>query len=271
MLRKYFTSSLPDFAKLGLVSCQSRLPVPCTGIKAPSKELAADRVLSESEIAAFWNELDLSPPIHTALKLELLLAQRIGEVLGMRWDELDLDKKLWTLTPDRTKNETVHLVPLPTQAVKLIEQMRILSGSSEYVFASPRPARSDATSGPLQHPIRGDSVSTALTRAIKEARIAHFSSHDLRRTAATNISALGHTDDLVGRILNHKNRTVTGRYNRYSYLDEKREALDAWAGQLDMFVSSNQQSAACKHGPAAPQGIVTVRSDSKAYRAMPGN
>jgi integrase len=217
---------------------------PCTGIKAPSKELPADRVLSAAEIVTFWNDLDLSVQIHTVLKLELLLAQRIGEVLGMRWDELELDKNLWTLTPDRTKNETVHLVPLPTQAVELIEQMRVLSGSSEYVFASPRAARSDAAAEKLQHPIRGDSVGTALTRAIKEAGVAHFSSHDLRRTAATNISALGHTDDLIGRILNHKNRTVTGRYNRYSYLDEKREALEAWASQLDMLVSNKLQSAA---------------------------
>ena len=216
---------------------------PCTGVKAPSKEVAADRVLTDAEIAAFWTDADLSPPIHTALKLELLLAQRIGEILGMRWDELDLEQKLWTLTPDRTKNETVHLVPLPAEAVTLIEGMKVLSGSSEYVFASPRAPRSGATAEKLQHPIRVDSVVTALARAIKEAGLAHFSSHDLRRTAATNISALGHTDDLIGRILNHKNRTVTGRYNRYSYLKEKREALEAWAARLGTLVSRDLQAA----------------------------
>ena len=54
---------------------------PCAGVKAPSKERSSDRVLSDSEIHAFWNDLNLSVPIHNALKLELLLAQRIGEVL----------------------------------------------------------------------------------------------------------------------------------------------------------------------------------------------
>jgi integrase len=217
---------------------------PCTGVKAPSKELAAERVLTDSEIDAFWNHLELSPAIHAALKLELLLAQRIGEILGMRWDELDLEKKVWTLAPDRTKNETVHLVPLTPLAAELIEEMRLLSGSSEYVFASPRAARSGTEAEKREHPIRVDSVGTALTRAIEDAGIAHFSSHDLRRTAATNISALGSTDDLVGRILNHKNRTVTGRYNRYSYLKEKREALEAWESRLKIIFGGGLQDAA---------------------------
>lgn len=210
---------------------------PCAGVKAPSKERARDRVLTSDEITTFWNHLDLSLPIHTALKLELLLAQRIGEILGMRWDELNLDESIWTLTPDRTKNETVHLVPLSDKAVALINDMRVLSGTSEYVFASPRAPRSNPVSASEnRNPIRIDSVGTALDRAIVKAGLAHFSSHDLRRTAATNISALGYTDDLIGRILNHKNRTVTARYNRHSYLEEKRTALDAWAEKLNDLV-----------------------------------
>jgi integrase len=211
---------------------------PCFGVKAPSKERPADRVLTDSEIAEFWNRFDLSPCIHVALKLELLLAQRIGEILGMRWDELDLDhQKLWTLTPDRTKNETVHLVPLQEQAVALIDSMKVSSGSSEYVFASSRPRRSKTTDNQDRKPFRVDSISTALDRSIAKAGAAHFSSHDLRRTAATKISSLGYTDDLVGRLLNHKNRTVTARYNRHSYLPEKRAALQAWAAHLDHLVA----------------------------------
>ena len=210
---------------------------PCAGIKAPSKEIPEDRVLTDAEITTFWNDLKLSVPIHTVLKLELLLAQRIGEVRGMRWDELDMKEKIWTLTPDRTKNETVHLIPLSEKAVELIETMKPLSETSEYVFASPKASRKNATAASVRNPIRIDSISTALDRAIKDTGLAHFSSHDLRRTAATKISALGHTDDLIGRILNHKNRTVTARYNRHSYLPEKRAALEKWALHLDSLVS----------------------------------
>jgi integrase len=176
--------------------------------------------------------------MHSALKLELLLAQRIGEVLGMRWDELDLDQKIWTLTPDRTKNETVHLVPLTDPAISLIETMQVLNGSTPYVFASPRRTNSAVANAEQERkPIRPDSVGTALTRALDAIGAAHFSSHDLRRTAATNISALGYTDDLIGRILNHKNRTVTARYNRHSYLKEKREALEAWREKLQSIIA----------------------------------
>ena len=160
----------------------------------------------------------------------------------MRWDELDREQKIWTPTPDRTKNETVHLVPLTGPAISLIETMQVLNGSTPYVFASPRRTNgTDTNAGQERNPIRTDSVGTALTRALDEAGITHFSSHDLRRTAATNISALGYTDDLIGRILNHKNRTVTARYNRHSYLDEKRAALEAWANRLDEITAREKQ------------------------------
>jgi integrase len=207
---------------------------PCTGVKPPSKEIRSDRVLSNTEIYAFWNDLDLSPPMYTALKLQLLLGQRIGEVLGMRWDELDFDQNLWTLAGDRTKNGAVHIVPLTDQAVSLIEDMRILSEPTPFVFASPRRTTSKAPHPSQERePIRTDSAATALLRAADRAGIARFSSHDLRRTAATNISALGYGEDLIAQILNHKNRSVTARYNRHSYLSEKREALEAWASRLD--------------------------------------
>lgn len=215
---------------------------PCAGVKAPTKETSEDRVLSDAEIVTFWNELDVSMPIHVALKLELLLAQRIGEILGMRWDELDLDNGIWTLTPDRTKNETVHVVPLSARAIELIERMRAFSGPSQFVFASSRPSRSGEDETQVRKPIRVDSVGTALARSLVAAGVSHFSSHDLRRTAATHISALGYTDDLIGRILNHKDRSVTGRYNRHSYLSEKRDALEAWALRIEVLVGGAAQT-----------------------------
>ena len=148
----------------------------------------------------------------------------------MNWT---LIRKSGRLHPTAPRTRQCTLVPLTDPAISLIETMQVLNGSTPYVFASPRRTNSADTNAEQQrNPIRPDSVGTALTRALDDIGLGHFSSHDLRRTAATNISALGYGDDLIGRILNHKNRTVTARYNRHSYLDEKREALAKWSARL---------------------------------------
>jgi hypothetical protein len=75
--------------------------------------------------------------------------------------------------------------------------MRLLSGTSNYLFASPKAPRSGAAEQESWRPIRVDSEGRTPTRALNARGVANFSSHNLRRTAATNISALGFTDDLA--------------------------------------------------------------------------
>ena len=197
---------------------------PCAGVKAPSKEKTKDRVLTDDEIRTFWNLSGLSPRMKAALRLQLLLGQRIGEVVGMRWNELDTTARLWTLPAERAKNMIVHTTPLPDTALEILEEQRLLrDGNDPYVF----PART----GKAEH-LRTDSISTALTRAIRAAGLAHFTAHDLRRTTATRISGAGTSREVLRQILNHVDRSVTARYDRYRYDNEKREALECWAATL---------------------------------------
>ena len=71
------------------------------------------------------------------------------------------------------------------------------------------------------------------TDELCESRIPNWRLHDLRRTGATNMARLGISTELIGRVLNHApERTVTGIYDRHSYLDEKRRALDTWERKL---------------------------------------
>ena len=60
--------------------------------------------------------------------------------------------------------------------------------------------------------------------------------HDLRRTVATNLTKLGIDRLILQKIINHSERGVTQVYDRYSYMDEKREALQKWADRLDEIV-----------------------------------
>jgi hypothetical protein len=85
-------------------------------VARPGKEDPRERVLSDDEMRALWAlldagdaELDRFVPI---IRLGLLTAQREGEIVGMRWDELDLERGWWTILGERTKNGLTHRVPL---------------------------------------------------------------------------------------------------------------------------------------------------------------
>lgn len=195
---------------------------PCDHVKGPAKEKSRDRVLAPDEIQKLWNDLDktkMQDQVQVALKLQLITGQRIGEVVGASWSEFDFENREWLIPGARTKNGLENLVPLPAIAIDLIKQ---LERSGKYLF----PAR--GKSGVL----RVDGVTHQLVDAIEQLGMAHFTSHDLRRTAGTGITSVGTSRLVMDAILNHKDRTVGAVYDRYKYYKEKRTGLDAWADKL---------------------------------------
>jgi integrase len=219
---------------------------PVAMVKAPAKETARERVLSPEEIRIFWNDLDQAPislGICLALKLQLVTAQRKGEIIGAAQSEFDLDEEMvWTIPSERVKNEKTHRVPLSDLAVSLIRTAQALAGDSEWLFPSPR--------GYV--PVAGQAVNQALNRALmppskrpKAAKLANkpavrlsgITPHDLRRTAASNIAALGISRLIISKVLNHVETSVTAVYDMYGYENEKRNALNAWAAHLEEMVT----------------------------------
>src|SRR5712672_2550352 len=94
---------------------------PCTLIDPPALESSRDRILSDDELRMVWNAADGDGwPFGPLVKLLVLTGQRLGEVGGMRWDELDLKNKLWTLPAERVKNGERHEVPLSDAAIEIL-------------------------------------------------------------------------------------------------------------------------------------------------------
>ena len=187
---------------------------------------AKERHLSDKEIAATWpasEELGLLGC--TALRLTLLTGQRPGEVCAMRWADIDLEAKVWTLpgSPDGdwpgTKNGRTHEVPLPEMAVDLLNEL------------DPK------AEGPVFAGARGKSIRIPVTKAVYEtAGIPRFTSHDLRATAATGMDRLHIPKEHISRVLNHVEAGVTASYIRHEALDQKRRALDAWANYVQQII-----------------------------------
>lgn len=207
---------------------------PCVQIPAPAKENQRDRVLSENEIRSIWLSLDdagMTKEIQLSLKLQLITGQRKGEIVGAEWRDIDLDNTWWTIPKEKAKNNLPHRVPLSPLALKLLKEIKDRSKGSPFLFPSPTKKESHITE-------------PAIDRAIRNNRelfdIEHFVPHDLRRTVASQITAMGIPRLTVSKILNHVESGITAVYDRHSYDKEKRTALNKWSKRLEQIVTKPQ-------------------------------
>jgi len=196
---------------------------PCVGLSKPSPETQRERVLTEDEIRAVWAACDAEPGIIAdAFRLMLVTAQPRGEVLSMRWQ--DVDGAWWTIPAERAKNGLSHRVPLSPQALAILDRPR-RRAKGPWVFPSP------TTDRPIENP------QEAAERLRERSKVPGLRLHDLRRTAAPLMTGMGISRLTVKKILNHAERDVTAAYDRHSYDPEKRTALDAWGRRLEAIVS----------------------------------
>jgi len=205
---------------------------PCTGIKAPTAERSRDRVLSDDELRGVWMACDaIGWPFGALVKILLLTGQRRDEVGKMRWSELDLDGKTWTLPRERAKNGMAHVVPLSEPALAIITALPRI-GASDYVFTV---TGKTAVSGFSNAKDRID----ALLAASQGEPVPAWVFHDLRRTCATGLARLGTALPVVERVLNHVSGSfggIVGVYQKHGFADEKRHALDTWGAFVERLV-----------------------------------
>jgi len=183
-------------------------------------------VLNETEIKTFWDKLDtakMERPTALALRLQLITAQRKGEVAGAEWIDFDLKNGWWTIPAEKAKNGIPHRVPLSRLAMEILGELKDLSGESPWLFPSPRDG---------QH-ITETSVDHAVRVNAEHFGIDHFTPHDLRRTSASMMTASGTQRLTVSKVLNHVETGITSVYDRHSYDKEKRSALRSWGSKLE--------------------------------------
>jgi integrase len=138
----------------------------------------------------------------------------------------ELRDGVWIVPAERVKNGRAHLVPLSPLAAETVAAAQSLAGDSPWLF--PSPAVDDA-------PITGHALAVAMARFAEVASLASWRSdppspHDLRRTFATRLAALGVPKEDRDACLNHTRSDVGSKhYDLYDRMREKRRALEAWA------------------------------------------
>jgi integrase len=201
---------------------------PSVGLEAYDRGTPRDRVLTVEEIETLWRWLEsdaLSLEAADILKLELLTGARCGEISGLRVEEIDRQKWIWTLPAARSKNGRQRVTPIVGLAREMLEQRL-----------------SVVDKGPLFLLDKGVVISSAhighylLTRG-PVLPIAKFTSHDLRRTFATMLVEMGIALDLVAAIVGHESggkdtRTLVRHYVHTDMLERKAHALETWDDRL---------------------------------------
>ena len=195
---------------------------PVAYIKPRHQEQEREKVLTDDEIRAIWIASEaMSGPYSAWIKLLLLCGQRRLETASLRRSQI-IDN-CWHLSGEDTKNKQLHIVPLSQQAMAIIDQL--LEQDGEFLIKTGRTG---------DKPVNG--FSKAKVQLDRLSGITDWKFHDIRRTVATNLSKLGVDRSLLQRIVNHTDSGVTAIYDRYSYLEEKRDALQKWADKLDDIV-----------------------------------
>jgi integrase len=190
-----------------------------------NEEVARDRVLSESELKIIWNRLSRTGDDYADIvRLLILTACRLREISELRWSEIDLNKATITLPPSRTKNHREHVVPLSAPALKILKGRR---NERELVFGSG---------------VGGFSGFSKAKRQLDErAKLrTPWVIHDIRRSTATHLAALGVLPHAVEAVLGYVSgfrAGVASRYNKHAYELEKRHALDLWGKHISELMS----------------------------------
>jgi integrase len=239
MVRKVESRGALDIAKRVLTMCGQvmRYAVahglaernPAADIKPsdvlkPAKKTNHKR-LSEKELPELLRNIhgyDGQPLTRLALQLMVLTFVRTGELIGARWEEIDLDKKEWRIPAERMKMRSPHIVPLSQQAIMVIENIRKLAADDVLLFPSER--RDGKT-------MSNNTILYALYRLGYHGRM---TGHGFRGMASTILHEQQFNHDHIELQLAHTQRdAVSAAYNHALYLEPRARMMQEWADYLN--------------------------------------
>ncbi|PSL20514.1 tyrosine-type recombinase/integrase [Shimia abyssi] len=183
-------------------------------------------------LGTLMNEIDSfegQATTRIALKLLAMLAQRPGEIRHAMWPEIDFANRVWTIPAEKMKMRRDHVVPLPTQAIELLDELRRMNGNGDYLFPSLRT---------WKRPMSENTLNAALRRLGYSGT--EMTAHGFRASFSTlaNESGLWHPD-AIERALAHVDKNEVRRaYARGDHWDERVRLVDWWAGYLDELKAS---------------------------------
>jgi len=207
--------------------------------KAKNGDKVGNNYIAKNNINTLWNSMGvhaMSLDCSLAIKLILATGQRVEEVLHAPWSEFDENEMLWTIPAERrkpsrnTQSKTPHLVPLTALHIGLLHEISKLSGKNKFLFPSLDDQSKPRTSGSLNQAVARFCIPQG--KSTREP-FEKFTPRDIRRTWKTLAGSIKITLELRNRIQGHAINDVGSiHYDRYDYLDEKRDGMESWTNWL---------------------------------------
>lgn len=199
----------------------------------PSNKTQHKRPLTKEEIGEFLGGLkgyERNFQVVAAFKFMWLTLCRPNEALGARWSEVDLEAGIWRIPAERMKKRKEHVVPLPKQAIEVLEGMKKFTGHRLHVFPH-RDKRDEAMTG------------HALNQAIKNMGWSkRYSPHATRTTGSTHLNEMGFAADWIERQLAHAEPNAVRRtYNHADHQADRKGMMQKWADMLDAFTAQKDK------------------------------
>jgi len=176
------------------------------------------------EVAQFWRDIAghsavMDHQTHNAIRLQALTFVRPGELIAMRWDEIDTARGWWVIPATRMKKGKEHIVPLSQEAMQILKYQKLISGQDTYVFSSNR-----SKSGHISNM----TINMVLNRIGYKGRMC---AHGFRAVAMTALQEEQGVDRIViDRQLAHVPETkIAAAYNRAEYIKERTALMQTWA------------------------------------------
>jgi len=186
-------------------------------------------MLTEPELRA------MLPALHTigrsnelAVKVLLTTCTRIAELVEAKWEEIDIERREWTIPPERSKNKKRFVIPITDAVAGWLGELKTIAFGSAYVM----PIRKRLAGVEGDKPMESTSLNAAINRLCKSLgdKCRRFTPHDLRSTGRSHLGAMGVDLLIAERCLNHSLGGLVAIYDQHDYLTERRKALDLLSG-----------------------------------------
>ncbi|MFM4939566.1 integrase domain-containing protein [Aeromonas enteropelogenes] len=206
---------------------------PCSAIRKVFKKPAKKHMptLKPDELPLLMADIANGRLDHTTrcqIEWSLHTLVRPGESAGTRWDEIDLEARIWNIPADRMKMDRPHRVPLTQQSLALLERMRPISGHRPFVFPGYR--------NPLGH-INDQSANAALKRLGYGGRLV---AHGFRSLGSTTLNEQGFNPDAIEAALSHADENEIRRaYNRSDYFEQRVIMMGWWSNHIEQVSKGN--------------------------------
>lgn len=198
------------------------------------------RPLDKSEIRELKNKLidyGGTQTVKNAVNFLFYTMLRTIEIRRAKWEHVDIENRIITLPMASRedlkegkrlmKKNRTHIVPLSDQALRILQEQRLISGMGEYIFPSPYKPKNMLSA-------------TTINRAFEYMKLSDVSAHDFRATASTTLNEIEFNEDWIEIQLAHVGGNQTrATYNHARYLNQRAGMLQFWADWLDGLVSDN--------------------------------